>query len=183
MLKNQTIRNNATGETLTMLVSEDENGGTCQLYEVHLPPNRPSPSLHYHVDFTETFTVKSGKLDFYVGTEPRRLSLQPGDSITAQLRQPHRFANDHDEAVRFTGKTKPAGGVVKAFQMAYGIANDGAAAPDGLPKNPIAWLVFVKTAQGYLPSIPLALQKLTFACAEFVAKITGMEKKWQVYFS
>jgi mannose-6-phosphate isomerase-like protein (cupin superfamily) len=183
MLKNQTIRNNATGETLTMLVSEDENGGTCQLYEVHLPPNRPSPPLHYHVDFTETFTVKSGKLDFYVGTEQRRLSLQPGDSITAQLRQPHRFANDHDEAVRFTVKTKPAGGVVKAFQMAYGIANDGAAAPDGLPKNPIARLVFVKTAQGYLPSIPLALQKLTFACAEFVAKITGIEKKWQVYFS
>jgi hypothetical protein len=87
------------------------------------------------------------------------------------------------EAVRFTGKTKPAGGVVKAFQMAYGIANDGAAPPDGLPKNPIAWLVSVKTAQGYLPSIPLALQKLPFACAEFVAKITGMEKKWQVYFS
>lgn len=107
MQKNQTIRNNATGETLTMLVSEDENGGTCQLYEVHLPPNRPSPPLHYHVDFTETFTVKSGKLDFYVGTEQRRLSLQPGDSITAQLRQPHRFANDHDEAVRFTVKTNP----------------------------------------------------------------------------
>jgi hypothetical protein len=134
------------------------------------------------VEFTETFTVKSGKLDFYVGTEQRRLSLQPGDSITAQLRQPHRFANDHDEAVRFTVKTKPAGGVVKAFQMAYGIANDGAAAPDGLP-NLIARLVFVKTAQGYLPSIPLALQKLTFGWAEFVAKITGMEKNWQVYFS
>jgi hypothetical protein len=50
--------------------------------------------------------------------------------------------------------------------MAYGIANDGAAAPDGLPKNPIARLVFVKTAQSYLPSIPLALQKLTFACAD-----------------
>jgi hypothetical protein len=50
--------------------------------------------------------------------------------------------------------------------MAYGIANDGAAAPDGLPKNLIARLVFVKTAQGYLPNIPLALQKLTFGCAE-----------------
>lgn len=97
MQKNQTIRNNAIGETLTMLVSEDENNGTCQLYEGHLPLNRPSPRLHYHVDSTETFTVKSGKLDFYVGTEQRRLSLQPGDSITVQLRQPHRFANDHDE--------------------------------------------------------------------------------------
>lgn len=58
MKKNQVIRNNATGETLTMLVSEDENGGACQLYEVRLPPHRPSPPLHYHVDFTETFTVK-----------------------------------------------------------------------------------------------------------------------------
>jgi hypothetical protein len=43
--------------------------------------------------------------------------------------------------------------------------------------------VFVKTAQGYLPGIPLTLQTLVFACAQFVAKITGLEKKWQVYFS
>jgi hypothetical protein len=62
--KNQVIRNNATRETLTMLVSEEDNGGACQLYEVCLPPLRPSPPLYYHVDFTETFTVKRGKLDF-----------------------------------------------------------------------------------------------------------------------
>jgi len=37
------------GETLTMLVSEEENGGACQPYEVHLPPYRPSPPLHYHL--------------------------------------------------------------------------------------------------------------------------------------
>ena len=135
------------------------------------------------VDFAETFTVKSGKLDFYVVTEQRRLSPQPGDSITAQLHQPHRLANDHDEAVTFTVKTKPAGGVVKAFQMAYGIANDGAAAPDGLPKNPIARLVVVNTAQGYLPSIPLALRKLTFACAEFVVKNYRHGETVAVYFS
>jgi mannose-6-phosphate isomerase-like protein (cupin superfamily) len=136
MQKRQTIGNNASGEALTMLVSEDENGGACQLYEVHLPPYRPTPPLHYHVDFTETFTVKTGQLDIYIGTEQRRLLLCAGDSVTAKLRQPHRFANDHDEAVTFTVETKPAGGVVKAFQMAYGIANDGGAAPDGLPKNP-----------------------------------------------
>jgi mannose-6-phosphate isomerase-like protein (cupin superfamily) len=183
MQKRQTIGNNASGEALTMLVSEDENGGACQLYEVHLPPYRPTPPLHYHVDFTETFTVKTGQLDIYIGTEQRRLLLCAGDSVTAKLRQPHRFANDHDEAVTFTVETKPAAGVVKAFQMAYGIANDGGAAPDGLPKNPIAGLVFVKTAQGYLPGIPLTLQTLVFACAQFVVKITGLEKKWQVYFS
>jgi mannose-6-phosphate isomerase-like protein (cupin superfamily) len=180
MHKNHTVRNNATGETLTVLVSQDENGGVRQLYQVHLPPHRPSPPLHYHVDFTETFTVLAGKLDFFIGAEQRHLLLQPGHSVTAQLRQPHRFANDHDEAVAFTVETKPAGGVVKAFQMAYGIANDGGAAPDGLPKNPIARLLFVKT---YLPGIPLALQKFVFACAQLAARVTGIEKKCPVYFS
>jgi hypothetical protein len=60
MKKNQTIRNNATGETLTMLVSGEEDHGACQLYEVFLPPHRPSPPLHYRVEFTETFTLKQG---------------------------------------------------------------------------------------------------------------------------
>ena len=183
MKKNQTIRNNATGETLTMLVSDEENNGACQLYEVFLPPHRPSPPLHYHVDFTETFTVKQGKLDFYVGRDQKRLMLQSGQSTTAEIRQPHRFANEHDEPVIFTIKTQHAGGVVRAFQLAYGIANDGRAAADGLPKNPIARLVFAKTTQGYLLGIPRVLQRVAFSCAAFVAKVAGIDKRWQLYFT
>lgn len=183
MKKNQTIRNNATGETLTMLVSDEENNGACQLYEVFLPPHRPGPPLHYHMDFTETFTVKRGKLDFYAGKTQKHLLLQPGESATAEIRQPHRFANEHDEPVIFTIKTQPAGGVVKAFQLAYGISNDGGAARDGLPKNPIARLVFVKTTQGYLPGIPRALQRVAFGCAAFLARVAGLDKRWQLYFT
>lgn len=182
MKKNQTIRNNATGEALTMLVSDEETNGACQLYEVFLPPHRPSPPLHYHVDFTETFTVKLGKLDFYVGRDQKHLLLKSGESATAEVRQPHRFANEHDEPVIFTVKTKPAGDVVKAFQLAYGISNDGGAARDGLPKNPIARLVFVKTTQGYLPGIPRVLQRVAFSCAVFLARVAGLDKSWQLYF-
>jgi len=80
-------------------------------------------------------------------------------------------------------KTKLAGGVVKAFQLAYGIANDGGAARDGLPKNPIARFVFVKTTQGYLPGIPRALQRIAFSCAALIARFTGLEKRWQAYFT
>ena len=89
MKKNQTIRNNISGETLTMLVSEQKNGGAYQLYDVHLPPHRPGPPLHYHVDFTEKFTVKQGKLNTYLGRDPKHLLLQLGESATAQIRQPH----------------------------------------------------------------------------------------------
>jgi mannose-6-phosphate isomerase-like protein (cupin superfamily) len=183
MKKNQSIRNNLTGETLTMLVSEEENGGMCQRYEVCLPPRRPSPPLHYHVDFTETFMVKEGKLEIYLDAEERRVLLQPGKSATAQIGQPHCFANEHDEPVVFTVETRPAGGVVRAFQLAYGIANDGGAAEDGLPKNPIARLEFVGTAQGYLPGMPIGLQRFAFRCSQFVAKGTGLEKRWRRYFA
>ncbi len=183
MKKNQSIRNNATGETLTMLVSEEENGGACQVYEVRLPPRRPGPPLHYHVEFIETFTVKQGKLDMYLGRDEKHLVLQPGESATAQIGQPHRFANHHEEPVIFTIETRPAGGVVKAFQLAYWIANDGGADSDGLPKNPIARFVFFKTTQGYLPGIPRAVQRIVFRCAALIARATGLEKRWQVYFT
>lgn len=104
MKKNQIIRNDATGETSTMLVSDEEKGGACQLYEVRLPPHRPSPPLHYHVDFIETVSVKEGKLDIYVDRDQKHLLLQPGASATAHIRQPHRFANDHNEPVIFNLK-------------------------------------------------------------------------------
>ncbi len=88
MKKNRVISKDATGETLTMLVSEEGNSGACQLYEVCLPP-RPSPPLHYHVDFIETFNVKQGQLDIYVDRDQKHLLLLPGDSATAHIRQPH----------------------------------------------------------------------------------------------
>jgi quercetin dioxygenase-like cupin family protein len=180
---NQTIRNNATGETLTMLVGEQESGGAYQLYEVTLPPHRPSPPLHYHTDFTETFTVKQGKLDIYLDREQRHILLHPGDSATAQIRQLHRFANNRDEPVTFTMETRPAGGVVKAFQLAYGVANAGGAAKDGLPANPLARLVFVKISQGYLPGVPLLLQRFIFTTAAIIARWTGLQRRLQAYIS
>jgi mannose-6-phosphate isomerase-like protein (cupin superfamily) len=151
MKKDQTIGNRHTGETLTLLVSEEENGGARQFYRVRLPPRRRSPPLHYHIAFTETFACVEGTLDMYFGRERRHLRLKPGESVTAEIRQPHTFANDSDQPCLMTVETHPAGGVVKAFQLAYGIANDGGAASDGLPKNPIVRLRFIQISQGFLP--------------------------------
>jgi mannose-6-phosphate isomerase-like protein (cupin superfamily) len=130
---NQTIRNKQTGEKLTMLVSEEENGGALQLYRVHLPPHRPSPPLHFHLAFSETFAVQEGHLAMYLGGERRHVVLGPGESLTAQLGQPHTFANQTDLPRIMTVETKPPGGVVRAFQLAYAVANDGGAAKDGCP--------------------------------------------------
>jgi hypothetical protein len=50
----------------------------CQLCEVCLPPYRPGPPLHYHVDFIETFTEKQGQLDIHVDRDQKYLLLLPG---------------------------------------------------------------------------------------------------------
>jgi mannose-6-phosphate isomerase-like protein (cupin superfamily) len=87
MRAGQSIRNNETGESLTMLVGEQENQGALQLYEVTLPPHRPSPPLHYHLAFSETFTVVQGTLDMYIERERRHIPLKPGESLTAKVGQ------------------------------------------------------------------------------------------------
>jgi mannose-6-phosphate isomerase-like protein (cupin superfamily) len=183
MKTGQTIGNHRTRETLTMLIGEEENGGVEQLYRVKLPPHRLSPPLHYHLSFKETFTVEQGILDIYLGRERSHMRLKPEESVTAHVGQPHTFANDSDEPCTMTVNTRPAGGVVRAFQLAYAVANDGAAGKDGLPKNPLLRLRFIQISQGFLPGIPLTAQKLAFGAAGLLAKVTGLEKRVQRYLA
>jgi mannose-6-phosphate isomerase-like protein (cupin superfamily) len=167
MVSGETIRNDATGETLTML----ESSGVRQLYAVRIPPHRPSPPLHYHVAFAETFTVMEGALDFYLGRGRRRVTLGPGQRVTAEIGRPHTFGNDRDEWTTFTVETRPPGGVVASIAMAYAVANAGDAAKDGLPRNLIARLNFIRISEGFLPGVPLFLQRGLFAAAEWAGRM------------
>jgi mannose-6-phosphate isomerase-like protein (cupin superfamily) len=177
----QTISNKQTGETLTLLISEEDNGGVCNKYEIFLPAHRPSPPMHYHTDFIEIFTVKKGVLDFYLDKEKRRVSIGEGQSLTAEINQLHTFANDHGEPVIFTVEARPAGGLVKAFQLAYGVANEGGCGEDQLPANFLVKLYFIRLSQGYLPSIPLFFQKTLFAFATFILYVVGKKRKLDQY--
>jgi mannose-6-phosphate isomerase-like protein (cupin superfamily) len=183
MKKGAVIGNAHTGETLEMLVSEEENDGAMQLYRVRLPAHRPSPPMHYHIAFTETFTAVDGTLDLYLGPERARVQLQPGESRKVEIRQRHTFANNSGQECTMTVETRPAGGVVRAFQVAYGVANDGGAASDGLPKNPIVRLRFIAMSQGFLPGIPLPVQQIVFGIASIIARVSGIEKRVQRYIA
>jgi quercetin dioxygenase-like cupin family protein len=166
-----------------MLVSEEDTGGALQIYRVNLPPHRPSPPYHYHLAFRETFEVEEGTLDVYVGRKRTHIVLKAGDRATVQIGQPHTFANHSDERSVIRVETKPAGGVVRAFQLAYAVANEGRAAADGLPRNPLLRLRFVQISQGFLPGIPLWLQKTAFGLAALLAKVTGAESRWNRRFA
>lgn len=176
MRSGETIGNRFTGETLTMIESEEENGGIRQLYRVHLPPHRLGPPLHYHVAFTERFTAIEGILDMYLDRQRRHVRLRAGESMTAGIRQPHTFANESDAACVMTVETRPPGGVVRAFQLAYALANAGEAGDDGLPRNPILRLRFIDISQGFLVAIPLPVQRAVFGAARVISMLAGRER-------
>ena len=70
-----------------MIVSEAENGGARHLYQVRLPARRPSPPLHYHVAFTETFSVLEGALDLYVGRDRKHVLLNPYQNLLVPVQE------------------------------------------------------------------------------------------------
>jgi hypothetical protein len=71
--------------------------------------------------------------------------------------------------------------VVRAFQLAYAVANDGGAGKDGLPRNPLLRLRFVAISQGFLASIPISFQRFVFAIAALLARISGVERRVKRY--
>jgi len=99
MEKGTVICNRETGETITVLVSEDETHGALQLYRVRLPPHRAGPPLHYHVALRETFTVIEGTLNTYIPiTSRHRLKIAcptPGGSCV-----PSRMASSAERICR-----------------------------------------------------------------------------------
>jgi quercetin dioxygenase-like cupin family protein len=175
------IQNLNTGETLTMLEIGEGSKDSYQRYQVVLPPRRPSPPLHYHLAFTETFTVMDGTLTMYLGREKQKSTLTAGQSLTAEVGVCHTFSNDRDEPCTMSVTTRPAGGVVNAFRLAYGIANEGGSAADGLPKNPLVRLRFIQISQGFIPQLPLIIQKLLLSLAEKIARWSGLERRVQSF--
>jgi mannose-6-phosphate isomerase-like protein (cupin superfamily) len=174
---NETIKNFKTGEELTLLSSD---GGSTK-YEFYLPERRKGPPAHYHTDFSETFFITNGQLDFYIGPYNEHILLTKGQSLTASAGQIHYFSNHHDNAVIFTVEAIPTGGLVKAFQLAFGIANANESADDGLPAKKLVRFYFFYLTGGYIPKIPLIIQKTTFIIVIFILTISGMKRKLDKY--
>jgi mannose-6-phosphate isomerase-like protein (cupin superfamily) len=181
MKKGEQIVNAVTGEVLTMLVSKADTSGKFQRYEVMLPARRESPPLHHHTMFTESFAVKQGSLDFYVGKERKLVRIAAGEQIDVAIGRLHTFANSSDEMCHMVVTTRPPGEILDAFKLAYGIANDGGAAADGLPRNRVLRMRFIQLSGGYLPSIPIQFQNIVFSVFKAISMLTGMEKRVDRY--
>jgi hypothetical protein len=69
-----------------------------------------------------------------------------------------------------------------AQQLLAGITQAGGARADGLPRNFFARLMFLRLSETFSPNVPLFVQKVAFSCSSLLMRLTGVEKRFSVYF-
>jgi mannose-6-phosphate isomerase-like protein (cupin superfamily) len=117
----------------TILKSVQETGGSYMLGELEVSPGGGN-FMHTHSAFEETFTAVKGRLG--VVLKNKKYYLQPGESVTVPLHEPHHFFNDGKEPITCHVKFVPGHeGFVKGLAIGYGLAADGKTNSKGMPKN------------------------------------------------
>jgi quercetin dioxygenase-like cupin family protein len=152
------IVNPVIGEEITFLKTSTETNGEFTLMEVVIGPKGGNP-LHYHTRFAETFTVIDGLLNVQVND--KKLRLGPGHTATAPANSRHRFYNTSGKPVRFTVELRPASkGFENVLRIAFGLAQDGKAGPNGMPKSFVHNGILMNMGEGYFVGVFSLLEKV-----------------------
>ena len=141
------ISNPVIGEEVIFLTTSKQSNGEKTIMEVTIGPKGGNP-LHYHNRFSETFTVIEGELNVQIAKE--KMTLKPGDKATAPANTHHRFYNTSGKPVRFTVELVPASeGFENVLRIAFGLAQDGKAGPNGMPKSFVHNGILMNMGEGY----------------------------------
>jgi mannose-6-phosphate isomerase-like protein (cupin superfamily) len=168
------IENPVIGEKITFLTSSKQSKGEKTLMEIYLSPKGGNP-LHYHKRFSETFKVMEGELNVQVGKEIKKLN--PDDSATAQILERHRFFNTSGKPAVFTCELTPGSeGFENVLRIGCGLARDGKAARNGMPKSIIHMAILMSIGEGYFVGVFSFFEKLFRAIAH-TKKAKRIEKE------
>jgi quercetin dioxygenase-like cupin family protein len=147
----------AQEEIIFHATAKSTNGGKT-LMEVTLGPKGGNP-LHYHRQFAERFTILDGELNVQVGETVHK--LKKGETITAKIGDRHRFFNTSGKQVKFNCELLPAHeGFENVLRIGFGLANDGYAGSNGMPKSLIHNGVLMNLGDGYFVGVFSLFEKL-----------------------
>lgn len=152
------IVNPVIGEEIIFLTTSKQSNGEKTIMEVTIGPKGGNP-LHYHKRFSETFNVLEGELSIQVATE--KMKLKAGDKALAPMNTNHRFYNTSGKPVRFIVELNPASeGFENVLRIAFGLAQDGKAGPNGMPKSFVHNGILMNMGEGYFVGLFSVLEKV-----------------------
>lgn len=150
------IYNPVQRDAATFLKTSEETGGELTLIEIEAAPGGGT-TPHYHKTYAEHFEVLRGALEVQVGEVTH--TLRPGHKAVAPINTLHRWHNATDDTVVFLVELRPGhGGFEKALRVAYGLAADGLANSNGLPKNLYHTALLFEWGEGRLPGVFAVLE-------------------------
>lgn len=145
------IYNPVFDDTVTFLKFSYETEGAYTLLEIDLAPGGGN-TTHLHRRFSETFIPIEGTLG--VEHMGRDYFLEPGEQVTVEIGESHRFFNPGEERIRFHVKIKPgSAGFEKALFLLYGLTKDGYADENGMLKDFNHIALFLKLSDTGVPGM------------------------------
>lgn len=120
-------------DTCTFLKTAAQTRGAYSELEIVLGSKGKNPH-HTHSAFSETFTVLEGRLG--VSLNGKDIILSPGESITVDPGESHRFFNSDNTACKFRTVFRPGHtGMENMLRILYGLAADGKTNSEGVPND------------------------------------------------
>ncbi|MGH3148911.1 MAG: cupin domain-containing protein [Rubrobacter sp.] len=173
------IYNPVQKDAAIFLQTSEETGGERTLIEIEAAPGG-GVTPHYHKTYDEHFEVLRGALEVQVGASTR--TLRPGERAVAPTNTLHRWHNATAEPTTFLVELRPGhSGFEKALTVAYGLAADGLANANGLPKNLYHTALLFEWGEGRLPGA-FALLEPVFRLLANRARRKGIDRELEARY-
>jgi quercetin dioxygenase-like cupin family protein len=172
------VENPIIKDKATFLKSTEDTNGEYLLAKLEVAPGGGNP-MHYHVTFTEKFTVMDGQLSVSLNGEEKILNV--GESAFVPKLARHRFYNTSDTYVTALIELRPARNFENGIRILYGLARDGEVNAKALPKSIWHFALICQYLESYTPGLPLPLQRGIFSTLAGIAKLLGKDKELEKY--
>lgn len=152
------LHNPMTGDRMEILASPLMDGGETFLFRCILQPGAAGAPLHTHAEMHESFIVEHGVLTVDLGNG-RVQQLAAGERIDLQPGTDHGFRNASDRDVRFLTVATPGLELEKFLRAVYGLAAEGQAGRDGMPRDPRALATAMADLDMVMAGVPARIQR------------------------
>lgn len=148
----KTYHNPLFGDSATFIHTSKETNGQKSVLEIVMHPNGEGPPAHYHKCYSEKFECLEGEIMLQVGKS--RHKLLPGDSMTAEIMDLHKFYAANDRPAKFRITVEPAHeGFEQFIPILYGLCSDGLTKKDGEPKKLSDAVLILELSESKVPGI------------------------------
>lgn len=172
------LENPSTGERIVFRKTAADTNGELLQFDFIVAPKGFTPNRHVHAQVEEQIELVSGALSYYVGG--KQGTLRPGERVVLPVKVPHTFGNESDEMAHFIVDVRPALNMETLFETIFGLYRDGKTNERGFP-NLLQNLVLAREYDGYLPGLPIALQRAFLVAAAPVARLFGYRARYPQY--